>query len=69
MRSASGISNAGDTFLDYLGLYIDALIQLGEFEQIMLVLDKAEKILDFSISVVMENEKIQASYENEGLDI
>jgi CHAT domain-containing protein len=39
------VNQAGLDYINYLGLYIDASIQLGEYERIMVVLDKAEKIL------------------------
>jgi CHAT domain-containing protein/tetratricopeptide (TPR) repeat protein len=39
------VSWAGYNYIGYLGLYIDASIQLGEYERIMAVLDKAEKTL------------------------
>jgi CHAT domain-containing protein/tetratricopeptide (TPR) repeat protein len=39
------VSAAGSSYMNYLGLYVDASIQLGEYDQLMPVLDKRDKIL------------------------
>ena len=43
-------SDAGTKFANYIGVYIDASIQLGEYDSILVVLDKGEKILKASLS-------------------
>jgi tetratricopeptide (TPR) repeat protein len=43
-------SDAGTKFANYIGVYIDASIQLGEYDSILVVLDKGEKVLKASLS-------------------